>query len=88
MILQNLNDLLILNNLIDFIEAVRNGEDPMENKYISSFMKKVEKKSETMEGFNYGKWLSSEIKKTLKKAKIDFNSYILISEKKIDNIDT
>jgi hypothetical protein len=76
------------NNLIDFIEAVRNGEDPMENKYISSFMKKVEKKSETMEGFNYGKWLSSEIKKTLKKAKIDFNSYILISEKKIDNIDT
>ena len=76
------------NNLIDFIEAVRNGEDPMKNRYIASFMKKAEKKSETMEGFNYGKWLQSEIKKTLKKAKIDFESFILISEKKIKDIDT
>ena len=32
------------NNLIDFIEAVRNGEDPMKNRYIASFMKKSRKK--------------------------------------------
>ena len=76
------------NNLIDLIEGVRNGEDPMENKYISSLMKKAEKKSEKIEDFKYGQWFQSEIKKTLKRAKIDFYNYILISEKKINDIDT
>ena len=75
-------------NLINFIEDVRNGQDPMDNKYISSFMKKVEKKSQTASGYNYGKWFNSELKKTFKKAKIDFDSFILISEKKISDIDT
>ena len=76
------------NNLIDLIDDVRNGEDPMENQYISSFMKKHEKISEKMEGFKYGQWVQSEIKKTLKRANIDSYNYILISEKKISDIDT
>ena len=74
-------------NIINFIEDVRNGQDPMDNKYISLFMKKAEKQSQTASGHNYNKWFNSELKKIFKKAKIDFNSYILISGKKISDID-
>ena len=76
-------------NLIDLLEDIKIGKDPTKNKYISSFIKKAEKKSQTVtSGRSYGKWVSSEIKKTLKKAKIDFHSYILISNIKVSDIDS
>jgi len=75
-------------NLIDLIEDVRDGKDPMENKYIATFMRKMEKKSTSLDELKFGKWMASEIKKTFKKAKIDFSNFIVISGKKIDDIDT
>ena len=76
-------------NLVDLFQSMMNGEDPMNNKYIASFMKKAEKKANTTsDPFKLNKWYQNEIKRTLKKAKVDFDSYVLISEKNINEIDS
>ena len=66
------------NKYVEFEKAILDGEDIMENKYVKSIMKKAEKKRFKDE-VQQGKWLISEAKKILKKEKIDFITYALVS---------
>ncbi len=76
-------------SLVDLFQSMMNGEDPMNNKYIASFMKKAERKaSTTSDPYKLNKWYQKEIKRTLKQAKIDFDSYVLISEQNINELDS
>ena len=63
---------------------VIDGEDPMENEYIKSIIKKYERKLERkmfQDPFKAGKWIISEMKKIMKKEKIDFISYVFVTNK-------
>jgi len=70
---------------VDFEKAILDGEDPMENKYVKSLMKKAEKKRFTNEA-QQGKWLISEAKKIMKKEKIDFVTYAIVLNKSLVEI--
>ena len=70
---------------LDFEKAILDGEDPMENKYVKSLMKKAEKKRFTNEE-QQGKWLVSEAKKIMKKEKIDFVTYAIVLNKSLVEI--
>ena len=70
---------------LDFEKAIFDGEDPMENKYVKSLMKKAEKKRFTNEA-QQGKWLISEAKKIMKKEKIDFVTYAIVLNKSLVEI--
>ena len=70
---------------IDFEKALLDGEDPMESKYVKSLMKKAQKKRFTNET-QQGKWFISEVKKILKKEKIDFVTYAIILNKSLVEI--
>ena len=70
---------------VDFEKAILDGEDPMENKYVKSLMKKAEKKRFTNE-VQQGKWFIPEAKKVMKKEKIDFVTYALVSNKSLVEI--
>ena len=70
---------------VDFEKAILDGEDPMENKYVKSLMKKAEKKRFTNEA-QQGKWLVSEAKKIMKKEKIDFVTYAIVLNKSLVEI--
>ena len=65
---------------VDLEKAILDGEDPMENEYIQLIMKKLERKN-FRDDIKAGKWLISEFKKIMKKEKIDFVTYLLISNK-------
>ena len=76
-------------NLVDLFQSMMNGEDPMNNKYIASFMKKAERKANTTtDPYKLNIWYQNEIKRTLKQAKVDFDSYVLISEQNINELDS
>ena len=63
---------------------VIDGEDPMENEYIKSIIKKYESKLERkmfQDPFKAGKWIISEMKKIMKKEKIDFITYVFVTNK-------
>jgi len=70
---------------VDLEQAlVMDGEDPMENEYVKSIIKKYEKKLERkmlQDPFKAGKWMISEMKKIMKKEKIDFITYIFVINK-------
>ena len=70
---------------VDFEKAILDGEDPMENKYVKSIIKKGEKKRFTNE-VQQGKWFVSEAKKIMKKEKIDFVTYAFVSNKSLVEI--
>jgi hypothetical protein len=70
---------------VDFEKAILDGENPMENKYVKSIIKKSEKKRFTNE-VQRGKWFISEAKKIMKKEKIDFVTYALVSNKSLVEI--
>ena len=70
---------------VDFEKAILDGEDPMENKYVKSIIKKGEKKRFTNE-VQQGKFFVSEAKKIMKKEKIDFVTYALVSNKSLVEI--
>ena len=70
---------------VDFEKALLDGEDPMESKYVKSLMKKAQKKRFTNET-QQGKWFISEVKKILKKEKIDFVTYAIILNKSLVEI--
>ena len=70
---------------VDFEKTILDGEDPMENKYVKSIIKKGEKKRFTNE-VQQGKWFVSEAKKIMKKEKIDFVTYALVSNKSLVEI--
>ena len=63
---------------VDLEKAILDGEDPMDNEYVQSIMKKLERKNFKDEE-RAGKWMISEAKKIMKKEKIDFITYALVS---------
>ena len=67
---------------VDLERAILNGEDVMNNQYAKSIMKKMEKKNFKDEVQAY-KWVMSEVKKIMKKEKIDFISYIIFSDQNL-----
>ena len=67
---------------IDLEQAILNGEDIMNNPYAKSIMKKMEKKNFKDE-VQASKWIMSEIKKVMKKEKIDFISYVITSDQNL-----
>ena len=63
---------------------VMDGEDPMENEYVKSMIKKYEGKLERkmlQDPLKAGKWIISEMKKIMKKEKIDFITYVFVINK-------
>jgi uncharacterized protein YqgQ len=70
---------------VDLEQAlVLDGEDPMENEFVKSIIKKYEKKIERkmlQDPFKAGKWIISEMKKIMKKEKIDFITYVFVINK-------
>ena len=73
------------NKYVEFEKAILDGEDIMENKYVKSIMKKAEKKRFKDE-VQQGKWFISEAKKIMKKEKIDFMTYALVSNKSLTEL--
>ena len=73
------------NKYVEFEKAILDGEDIMENKYVKSIMKKAEKKRFKDE-VQQGKWFISEAKKIMKKEKIDFITYSLVSNKSLTEL--
>ena len=67
---------------VDLEKAILNGEDPMDNKYVQSIMKKLERKN-FQDEVKAGKWMISEAKKIMKKEKIDFITYALVLNKSL-----
>ena len=63
---------------VDLEKAIIDGEDPMDNEYVRSIMNKFKRKNFKDEA-RAGKWMVSEAKKIMKKEKIDFITYALIS---------
>ena len=63
---------------VDLEQAILDGEDPMNNVYVRSIMNKFKKKNFKDE-VRAGKWMVSEAKKIMKKEKIDFITYALVS---------
>ena len=70
---------------VEFEKAILDGEDIMENKYVKSIMKKAEKKRFKDE-VQQGKWFISEAKKIMKKEKIDFITYALVSNQSLTKL--
>ena len=67
---------------VDLERAILNGEDVMNNQYAKSIMKKMEKKNFKDE-VQASKWAMSEVKKIMKKEKIDFISYVIFSDQNL-----
>jgi hypothetical protein len=67
---------------LDLEKALLDGEDPMDNKYIKSIMKKLERKN-FQDEVKAGKWMISEAKKIMKKEKIDFMTYAMVLNKSL-----
>tara|TARA_B110000037_G_C17055875_1_gene479770 strand:- start:397 stop:1350 length:954 start_codon:yes stop_codon:yes gene_type:complete len=63
---------------VDLEKAILDGEDPMDNEYVRSIMNKLKRKNFKDE-VRAGKWMVSEAKKIMKKEKIDFITYALVS---------
>ena len=69
---------------VDLEEAILNGEDVMNNQYAKSIMRKMQKKNFKDE-IQASRWVMSEVKKIMKKEKIDFISYLIVSDQNIKN---
>ena len=67
---------------VDLEKAILDGEDIMNNPYAKLIMKKMEKKNFRDE-VQASKWIMSEIKKIMKKEKIDFISYVITSDQNL-----
>ena len=67
---------------VDLEKAILDGEDIMDNPYAQLIMKKMEKKNFRDE-VQASKWIMSEIKKIMKKEKIDFISYVITSDQNL-----
>ena len=67
---------------VDLERAILNGEDVMNNQYAKSIMQKMEKKNFKDE-VQASKWVMSEVKKIMKKEKIDFISYVIFSDQNL-----
>ncbi len=67
---------------VDLERAILNGEDVMNNQYAKSIMKKMENKNFKDE-VQASKWVMTEVKKIMKKEKIDFISYVIFSDQNL-----
>ncbi len=67
---------------VDLEKAILDGDDIMNNPYAKLIMKKMEKKNFKDE-VQAAKWIMSEIKKIMKKEKIDFISYVITSDQNL-----
>jgi len=75
------------NKLIDLYQSMIDGEDPMNNKDIRAFVKKIERKARSAKSESQlQKTIIAESKKFLKKEKINFENYVIISRKKFSEI--
>ncbi len=72
-------------NMTDLVESYFEGEDPMDMKFIGPFLKKIERKT-SAGNFVSNSWAQNEIKKLLKKAKVDFWNYFFVIEENINDI--
>lgn len=72
---------------VDLEKAILDGEDPMNNEYVRSIMNKLKRKNFKDE-VRAGKWMVSEAKKIMKKEKIDFITYALVSNQSWIKIST
>ena len=70
---------------IELERAILDGEDPMENKYVKSIVKKLEKKNfqNEVKAMN---WMISEAKKIMRKEKIDFITYVIVINKNLKDL--
>ena len=67
-------------NIVDLEKAILDGEDPMDNEFVQSIVKKLERKN-FQDEVKAGKWMISEAKKIMKKEKIDFITYAIVVNK-------
>ena len=70
---------------IELERSILNGEDPMNNKYVLSIVKKMEKKNFKDE-IKAANWMISEAKKIMKKEKIDFITYVIVINKNLKDL--
>ena len=70
---------------VDLEKAILDGEDPMENKYVKSIVKKLERKNFQNEN-KASKWMILEAKKIMRKEKIDFITYAFIFNKTLKDL--
>ena len=70
---------------IELERSILNGEDPMNNKYVLSIVKKMEKKNFKDE-IKAANWMISEAKKIMRKEKIDFITYVIVINKKLKDL--
>lgn len=75
-------------NLINIFQSIADGAEVEDLEIFQPLLKEAEKK----EYYDVGdqrviKWLGKELKKIAKKEKIDFYTYVLFANKKIDEID-
>jgi len=70
---------------IELERAILNGEDLMNNKYVLSIVKKMEKKNFKDE-IKAANWMISEAKKIMRKEKIDFITYVIVINKKLKDL--
>lgn len=70
---------------IELERAILDGEDPMENKYVKSIVKKLEKKNfqNEVKAMN---WMISEAKKIMRKEKIDLITYVIVINKNLKDL--
>ena len=70
---------------IELERAILDGEDPMENKYVKSIVKKLEKKNfqNEVKAMN---WMISEAKKIMRKEKVDFITYVMVFSKNLKDL--
>lgn len=67
---------------VDLEKAILDGQDPMDNEYVKSIMKKFERKKFKNE-VAASKWMISEAKKIMKKEKVDFITYAFFLNKSL-----
>ncbi len=70
---------------IELERAILDGEDPMENKYVKSIVKKLEKKNfqNEVKAMN---WMISEAKKIMRKEKIDLITYVIVINRNLKDL--
>ena len=67
---------------IDLEKSLLDGNDIMNNHYAKSIMEKMEKKTFRDEA-QASKWIVSEVKNTFRREKIDFITYVVISDQNL-----
>ena len=70
---------------VDLEQAILDGEDPLDNKFVKEIVKKLEKKNFRNED-KAAKWMIAESKKIMRREKIDFITYVLVFNKTLSDL--